>query len=613
MQDIIHLLPDSVANQIAAGEVIARPASVIKELVENAVDAGADNIQIIIRDGGKSLIQVVDNGTGMSETDARLAFERHATSKITTAADLFSLHTMGFRGEALPSICAISQTELQTRLHGEQLGSRLVIHGSKVVSQEVCTCAPGSNFMVKNLFFNAPARRRFLKSDQIEQKHIMREFERMALVNPDKQMSIDTGSRTITLKPGTFLQRISGLWKNTLDKHLIPVRVDTALVKIDGYVSRPEHARKVNALQYFLVNGRNMQHPVFRKAVMRCYEGLIPNGTQPNYFLRFTVDPATIDVNVHPTKHEIKFEDESAIFQILSAAVRSALGQNAAVPSINFEEDALDVVPPAQGTFVDAPASGVDNTYNPFDTRPSGPIRISHSRAPKRVEKDWTTLYDRFTGNESNIPEPPASTPEFQGMEADKTGEVSAICIQLADKYIVTSSREGLIIIDQHRAHLVILYSRLAASIRSGEAISQRMMFEEEVTLAPRQRSALERFEKELRRMGFLLEYSEGDTWRICGAPSFVTEGNPSDFVTELLDAAADEYDSYDNAADTLRRRLYLLTARARAIKGGTTLSQSEMERIVSDLFSLPEPALTPDGHSVFTKVSLDFIASSLR
>ncbi|MDE6444960.1 MAG: DNA mismatch repair endonuclease MutL, partial [Muribaculaceae bacterium] len=314
MSDVIRLLPDSVANQIAAGEVIQRPASVIKELVENAVDAGASEIRIYLKDAGRTLIQVVDNGKGMSDTDARMAFERHATSKITAAADLFALSTMGFRGEALPSICAISQVEMKTRTEDSQVGTRLVINGSLVEIQEPVVCDKGTNIMVKNLFFNTPARRKFLKSDNVETSNVMREFERLALVNNHIRMSIDTGSRVVDLRPGTFKQRIGDIWKNNLDLHLLPIDVDTSLIKISGFISRPEYARRRNPLQYLIVNGRNMRHPYFHKAILNCYDSLIAADTQPCYFMKFEVDPASIDVNIHPTKNEIKFEYEQEIW-----------------------------------------------------------------------------------------------------------------------------------------------------------------------------------------------------------------------------------------------------------------------------------------------------------
>ena len=344
MNDIIRLLPDSVANQIAAGEVIQRPASVIKELVENSVDAGATNIQIILKDAGRTLIQVVDDGCGMSDTDARLAFERHATSKIAQASDLFALSTMGFRGEALASIAAIAHVDLRTMRRGDTIGTRIIISGSKVESQQPEACQPGSNMMVKNLFFNVPARRKFLKKDSVELSNIMREFERLALVNPSVEFTLIHNDVVLhQLLKGSLKQRISDLFGKSLDHQLIPVETETSIVKINGFVGLPENARKRNPLQYFFVNGRNMRHPYFHKAVMQCYEQLIPSDVQPNYFLNFSVDPESIDVNIHPTKSEIKFENEQPIWQILVAAIKESLGKYNAVPSIDSKSSGTSI------------------------------------------------------------------------------------------------------------------------------------------------------------------------------------------------------------------------------------------------------------------------------
>ena len=369
MNDIIRLLPDSVANQIAAGEVIQRPASVIKELVENSVDAGATNIQIILKDAGRTLIQVVDDGCGMSDTDARLAFERHATSKIAQASDLFALSTMGFRGEALASIAAIAHVDLRTMRRGDTIGTRIIISGSKVESQQPEACQPGSNMMVKNLFFNVPARRKFLKKDSVELSNIMREFERLALVNPSVEFTLIHNDVVLhQLLKGSLKQRISDLFGKSLDHQLIPVETETSIVKINGFVGLPENARKRNPLQYFFVNGRNMRHPYFHKAVMQCYEQLIPSDVQPNYFLNFSVDPESIDVNIHPTKSEIKFENEQPIWQILVAAIKESLGKYNAVPSIDFDAEDMPEIPAFNPDSTARHEVDIDAGYNPFAT-----------------------------------------------------------------------------------------------------------------------------------------------------------------------------------------------------------------------------------------------------
>ena len=391
MSDIIRLLPDSVANQIAAGEVIQRPASVIKELVENAVDAGAKHIDVLVTDAGKTSIQVIDDGKGMSETDARLAFERHATSKIREAADLFALRTMGFRGEALASIAAVAQVELRTCQEGEDLGTSLCIAGSRVESQEAIACPKGSNFQVKNLFFNVPARRKFLKSNQTELSNILTEFERIALVNPEVSFTLHhNGTEMLNLPAIQLKQRIMGVFGKKINQELLSVEVDTTMIRISGFVGRPETSRKKGARQYFFVNGRYMRHPYFHKAVMDAYEQLVPTGEQVSYFLYFEVEPANIDVNIHPTKTEIKFENEQAIWQILSAAIKESLGKFNAVPSIDFDTEGMPDIPAFEHSpyaEVQMPKTSYNPEYNPFDATPSS----SYSRQETR---GWDQLYE---------------------------------------------------------------------------------------------------------------------------------------------------------------------------------------------------------------------------
>ena len=419
MSDVIKLLPDSVANQIAAGEVIQRPANVIKELVENAIDAHANHIQIILKDAGRTLIQIIDDGVGMSETDARLAFERHSTSKIRTADDLFSLHTMGFRGEALASIAAISQVELRTRRQDEQLGTHLIINASQCESQEPDMCPVGSNFMIKNIFFNVPARRKFLKSNQVELANIVKEFEKLALINYNVEFTlIHNGNVMYKLMKGTFRQRIAALMGNNLDQQLLPVSIDTSLVKIEGYVGKPENSRKRNALQFMFVNERFMRHPYFHKAVMTAYEQLIPEGEQPNYFLRFNVDPQSIDVNIHPTKTEIKFEDEMPIWQILAAGVKETLGRFSEVPTIDFDTQDAPSIPAYSGHVeVHRPEIEVDPTYNPFKSQSrqgNAPLR-HHTPSDNGVMSNWDELFANFERKKreglSQAPDEGAVTP----------------------------------------------------------------------------------------------------------------------------------------------------------------------------------------------------------
>ncbi len=621
MSDIIRLLPDSVANQIAAGEVIQRPASVIKELVENAVDAGASEIRVIVRDAGRTLIQVIDNGKGMSVTDARMAFERHATSKITQAADLFSLHTMGFRGEALPSICAISHVELRTRTEDDPMGTHLEISASQVVSQHPDVCEKGTNIMVKDLFFNVPARRKFLRSDNVELSNIMREFERLALVNNTIRMSIDTGNRSLDLRAGTFKQRISDIWKNNLNMQLLPVDVETSLIKIHGFISRPEFARRRNPLQYLIVNGRNMRHPYFHKAIAGCYDQLIATDTQPCYFLKFEVDPSSIDVNIHPTKHEIKFEYEQEIWPILQAAVKAALGSFAAVPSIDFSHDIVPVKPLAPGENPLAPDLEIPADYNPFEigknTSLNGLHVYSDENEPAKrnypqyrnvshVPSNWDSLYNDFMRRHEEIENNLNSTPALPGMDNDEESEHNIECLQLAARYIVTPSPDGLLIIDQHRAHIKILYERFLRKCNSeSEFVTQRVMFPETITLDPEHRSALETVIPELARLGYTLEYDCDDNWKITGVPTAIHGADPRDVILKILDSVCVDSENYGqdspgNATDDMLKRVALLMARSSAINRGRILTGSEMKSIVNDLFILPDPALTPNGNNVF-------------
>lgn len=621
--DVIRLLPDSVANQIAAGEVIQRPASVIKELVENAADAGATDIRIYVKDAGKTLIQVIDNGRGMSETDARMAFERHATSKIRSAEDLFSLHTMGFRGEALPSICAISQVELRTRTEDAQMGTRLAISGSKVESQEPCVCEKGTAISIRKLFFNLPARRKFLKSDAGELGHIMREFERMALVNNNLRISIDTGSRVIDLRPGTMLQRINDIWKGNLNMQLIPISVDTDLVKIQGYVSRPEFARRRNALWHLIANGRHINHLKMHKVITGCFDNLIATDTQPCYFIKIEVDPSEIDINIHPSKNEVKLEREKEILSILGASVKAALGKFAATPQIDFDTD-LVPVQPAGADAPENPGIEVPSDYNPFDFGPNsgfvpecGPKETSPFTAYTQMRhagnrsnvNNWDTLYNRFMNRQEE------SAIERQPVEGvlpaieDSTIPPAKECFQFADKYIITPSRGGVMVIDQHRAHLKIVYEDCLNRVRRMEVTSQRVLFPETIELDADQREALSRVEQELSALGFSLEYEEGSRWTIAAVPTMISQGDARETIFRILESVREESDSYGAVPDPVEgimERMAMVMARSAAIVRGHRLSPTEMETIVGRLLSLPDPSLTPSGKRIFTVLDED-------
>ncbi len=605
MSDIIKLLPDSVANQIAAGEVIQRPASVIKELVENAIDAGARNVQIILRDAGRTLIQVVDDGCGMSDTDARMAFERHATSKITSANDLYSLHTMGFRGEALPSIAAVSQIDLRTMPHGANLGTRLIINASEIEDQHPEACHAGTNMMVKNLFFNIPVRRRFLKKDSVELANVMREFERLALVNIGVEFTIIHNDVMLHhLRPATFKQRILDLFGKNLERQLIPVETETSLVKISGYVGLPESARRRGHLQYLMVNGRNMRHPYFHKAIMQCYIDLIAADAQPNYFLTFTVEPETIDVNIHPTKNEIKFENEQPIWQILVAAVKESLSRYNAVPAIDFDRtDAPDIPPFNPGAATsDRPQVMVDTSFNPFNTPSHTPSRVAPA--------DWEKLYQDFSadGARGRCPAPP-DTSESTLWQQDGDRDYSG-SLHILNRYIVAPARAGLMIVDQHRAHVNVLYHKYMAESANRPLDSQQLLFPETLNLSPGQAATLSGILANVRTLGFEVQQATPTVWTITAAPGVLGDINPADTLVRIIDAAEN---TGAEVADTLNSRIALVMARQAAVKPDHSLSSAEREQLLASLLSLPTPGYTPDGLSTFTTLTADAIASLLN
>ena len=603
MSDIIHLLPDSIANQIAAGEVIQRPASVVKELVENAVDAGAGHIQVNIKDAGRTLVQVIDDGKGMSETDARMAFERHATSKISTADDLFSLHTMGFRGEALASIVAVSQVELRTRLKGAELGTHLVFSGSELESVEPDACTEGSIFSVKNLFFNVPARRKFLKSNETEFRNIINEFERIALVNSQVALSLYHNDTEIFNLPESGLrQRIVNVYGKTLNQKLLSVDAQSSLVTISGFVGRPDSAKKRGALQYFFVNGRFMKHPYFHKAVMQAYEQLIPAGEQPNYFIYFTLDPATIDVNIHPTKTEIKFENEQPIWQILMAATREALAKSSAIPTIDFDvEDAIDIPvynPVKEAAPYKAPCVQVNSGYNPFETS-----------SYKKPEFDWSKLYNDFEGDRNAIRQgaeltgsflaPDLSEPAIEADEVvvqDTSGslfnDVSNPCYQYKGKYIITSLKSGLALIDQHRAHVRILFDQYITNIRQQRGASQQVLFPEIVEFTAGEATVLPTLLEDMRFIGFDLTNLGNNSYAINGLPAGVENLDPVSLIRNMVDRVIDTgCEVHEEICDSLALSL----AKAAAIRPGKILSGEEMDNLSN---------LTPDGKTIISKLT---------
>ena len=619
MSDVIKLLPDSVANQIAAGEVIQRPASVIKELVENAIDAQATHIQIVLKDAGRTLIQIIDDGVGMTETDARLAFERHSTSKIRTADDLFTLHTMGFRGEALASIAAISQVELRTRRHDAQLGTRLIINASQCESQEPDMCPAGSNFMIKNLFFNVPARRKFLKSNQVELSNIVKEFEKLALINNEVEFTLmHNGNVMYKLMTGTFRQRITALMGNSLDQQLLPMSIDTSLVKVQGYIGKPENARKRNALQFMFVNGRFMRHPYFHKAVMSAYEQLVPEGEQPNYFLRFTVDPQSIDVNIHPTKTEIKFEDEIPIWQILAAGVKESLGRFSEVPAIDFNtQDAPEIPAYSRHVEVHNPEIAVDPSYNPFKT--SGGSQQRHHAPSGQAMSNWDELFANFERkkregleqNAGNQPGDGGSQPIVDTGQQSvhdavlPMGDLQSVYLQLKGRYILSPAKSGLMIIDQHRAHVRILFDRYISRMHTGDMASQTILFPEVLHLSASQCVTLQGLLPDMEKMGFALSPLSGNDWSVAAVPAGLDGVDINSMIHQMIDSA-------ENGGIPLKKRiqehLALMVARAAAIPQGRSLMQEEMDILVADLLRLPEPNYTPDGKTIITVIAMDEI-----
>ena len=610
MSDIIRLLPDSVANQIAAGEVIQRPASVIKELVENAIDAGAQHIDVLVTDAGKSSIQVIDDGKGMSETDARLSFERHATSKIREAADLFALRTMGFRGEALASIAAVAQVELRTCVEGEELGTKLVIAGSKVESQEAISCPKGSNFCVKNLFFNVPARRKFLKSNQTELSNILTEFERIALVNPNVSFTLYHNDAELFNLPAIQLrQRIMGVFGKKINQDLLSLDVDTTMVRISGFVARPESARKKGARQYFFVNGRYMRHPYFHKAIMDAYEHLIPVGEQVSYFIYFDVDPGNIDVNIHPTKTEIKFENEQAIWQILAAAVKETLGKFNAVPSIDFDTEGMPDIP----AFESSPYAGIQppkTTYNP-DYNPFNTSAVPPSSYSSKPSRDWEQLYEGLEHHSSaqhiqkSYPddgdyftaasmEQPVTPTLYDHSEEAAMGEKSSQHYQFKGRFILTSVKSGLMIIDQQRAHIRILYDQYLEQITRRQGASQGMLFPDIVQFPVSEVPVLQEIMEDLSYLGFELTDLGGGSYAINGIPSGIEGLNP----VELLQRGKVKEEVQSNLALTL--------AKAAAIVPGQVLTNEEMNGLVDGLFAVATPNYTPDGKTVLSVLQED-------
>lgn len=616
MNDVIHLLPDSVANQIAAGEVVQRPSSIVKELVENSIDAGSENIQILVVDGGKTSVQVIDDGKGMSETDARLSFERHATSKILKASDMFSLTTMGFRGEALASIAAVAQVELRTRRQMDELGTCVRISGSKIESQDPVACPVGCNFAVRNLFFNVPARRKFLKTNQTELSNVVSDFERIALVYPNIHFSLyNNGAEIYDLPKTTVRQRIADVFGRKISPELLPIEADTSLVSISGYIAKPECSRKKGSRQFFFVNGRYMRHPYFHSAVMKAYENLIPVGEQISYFIYLDVDASAIDVNVHPTKTEIKFDNEQSIWQVLSAVVREAIGKFVDVPSIEFDvADKPDIPVMNYGKYAPAPPR-MNPNYNPFKPVGNTSDLISSCGVMGKCgvsnkEEDQLPQLGTLIGDE--VLSGPADNVGFgtERFSADQIdiwsdntdgGEKNIVdegitFFQMKGRYIVFPVKSGLMLVDQHRAHVRILYERYKNNMAGRKCESQRVLFPEVVQLSKQETLAMDEIYSDLHSVGFELSNLGGGAYSILGVPADI-EG--LDFVRLLRNLVLSALEKNGCVREDAQNAVLLSLASSAAVVYGQVLQNKEMEALIGDLFSTSSPMITPDGKVV--------------
>ena len=596
MTDVIALLPDSVANQIAAGEVIQRPASVIKELVENAVDAGAKVINVLVVDAGRTSIQVIDDGCGMSITDARLAFERHATSKIRQADDLFSLHTMGFRGEALPSIAAVAQVELRTRRQEDEVGTCLTLSGSHVVGQEPCSCAVGCSFTVSNLFFNVPARRKFLKTNATELNNILTAFERIVLVYPDISFTLHSnGQELMNLRSGSLRQRITDVYGRRYGQDLLPVGVETALCRITGFVAKPDAARKKGVHECFFVNGRYMKHPYFHKAVAQAYDRLIPASAHVPYFIYFEVNPADIDVNIHPTKTEIKFENEQPIWQILTAAVHDAIGQFCEIPQIDFDTEGKPEIPvydPSAASHLPLdnsqwPKANSQPSYNPFRQKPAS---------------DWQRLYEGLPSSEDKERPAPSlfeNTPQLSPV-SPQPSDIAPLHYQYKGRYVMTAVKSGLMVIDQHRADVRIRYERYMRQFADAPSQTQRLLFTETVDLTPTEATLMPELLPALAAVGFDLTPLGSVSYAVAGVPADIGSVDPVGLLHDIL-ADADASLPLSSHLSPLTSRLALTLARKAAISYGEVLSNDEMDTLVNHLFACCDVNHTPDGKTILS------------
>lgn len=614
MADIIQLLPDSVANQIAAGEVIQRPASVVKEMVENSVDAGSSVIRVIVREAGKNLVQVIDNGCGMSETDARLSFERHATSKIRSANDLFAIQTMGFRGEALASVAAISELEMYTRRPEDEIGTVVELKGAKFIRQEPVACQAGCNITIKSLFFNVPARRKFLKTNSTELKHIINEFQRIALAHPEIEFSLQHDGIEIFNLPVTIhRKRIISIFGKNINQQLVEINTQTSLVNIGGFIAKPEYAKKSSGEQFFFINKRFMRHPYFHKAVTKAFDKILPPDALPSYFIYFKADPQSVDINIHPTKTEIKFENEREIWQILMASLREALGKFNLIPSIDFNTDGIIDFPVAghkkEPVSPDIP---LNLDYNPFDQEKYGSAFRQQNDRGKNRFGDWEELYRSFESNNVNpeIESGIKSTRDEERTEEKIISGSSPNLLQLKNKYILSPLRSGLMIIDQKRAHERILYEKFMKTIRSGSFIAQQQLYPVSIELSPGDYLLMKEVAMELSNFGFDIRDFGTRSIIVSGCPVDIGNADPAEMIQSLIA----EYKSSGLAfRETPREKIARNLARSSAINHGKSLSREEMQEIIDRLFACEMPNYSPDGKPVIAIMGNDDIDKKFR
>ena len=625
MSDIIQLLPDHVANQIAAGEVVQRPASVVKELLENAIDAKASQIKLLIKEAGKTLIQVIDNGIGMSETDARLSFERHATSKIKNAEDLFLLNTKGFRGEALASIAAIAHVELKTKKETAEVGTTIVIEGSEITAQEVVVTPKGTSIAVKNLFFNIPARRNFLKSNAVELRHIIDEFYRVALAHPNLGFVLfHNGSELYNLPQSNYRQRIVNLLGAKTNEKLVPVEETTEVVAISGFVGKPEYAKKTRGEQYFFVNDRFIKSAYLNHAIASAFQGLLKDGHHASYFLYLQVNPQSIDINIHPTKTEIKFDDEQTLYAILRSAVKHSLGQFNIAPVLDFERDANLDTPYLQTTTGKMPQVEVDRSFNPFSSdtpkttltnsgksvsNSSLNASTSNSSYTKAPAASWESLYvgleskgtkDAVDFNEMEFESAPETATIYNDVVKD---ERQYSTYQIKNKYIISTIKSGMLLIDQHRAHQRVLYEDFLKHITVKEAMSQQLLFPLELHFSVQDLEIIKQLQQDLEYTGFIFQDIKDETVQITGVPVSVPESEVSILLEQLISDVENEVpDSNFSVTDLIAKSL----AKSLAIKNGKKLNPAEQEHLVNSLFACKEPNVSPTNKTTFITMSVD-------